>query len=66
MHNHIDLIVSSLFLYFVNIILPFINSEKSFSKGTPETWEKKIAKKINISKELYNSFIKNIISIFEV
>ena len=66
MHIHIDLIVSSLFLYFVNIILPFINSEKSFSKGTPETWEKKIAKKINISKELYNSFIKNIISIFEV
>ena len=66
MHIHIDLIVSSLFLYFVNIILPFINSEKSFSKGTPETWVKKIAKKINISKELYNSFIKNIISIFEV
>lgn len=61
-----DLIVSSLFLYFGNIILPFINSEKSFSKGTPDTWEKKIVKKINISKELYNSYIKTIISILEV
>ena len=59
-------LVASLFLYFGNIILPFINSEKSFSKGTPDTWEKKIVKQINISKDLYDSYIKTMISILEV
>lgn len=63
---HENFIVASLFLYFGNIILPFINSEKSFSKGTPDTWEKKIVKQINISKDHYDSYIKTMISILEV
>lgn len=50
-----------------DIILKFYDDSRwQYKKGTPDTWEKKIVKKINISKELYNSYIKTIISILEV
>lgn len=61
-----DFIVASLFLYFGNNILPFINNETSFSKGTYDTWKKKLYKKIPITKELYDSLTNMILSILEV
>lgn len=59
-------IVASLFLYFGNDILPLINNETSFSKGTYNTWKKKLYKKIPITNELYDSLTNIILTILEV
>lgn len=64
--RHKDFIVASLFLYFGNNILPLINNETSFSKGTYNTWKKKLYKKIPITKELYDSLTNIILTILEV
>ena len=45
-------------LYMGNLILPMIREQSSFSKGTSDTWAKKISKKIknSLDSNYYNDF----------